>query len=110
MSNDFIFFEIDSFNEFIFGINASLGWFLNYINIMDKHVYFRIFQIKGTNKKICYYCILNKKLPYKWINFNPRTFEIKLVNKPLHNANNNIAIINCKNINFINEFMKFINL
>ena len=106
---DMIFFELTSFKEFLIGISCTPGLYINHLRLFNKHVYFSITTLGSHNEKAFFYCILNKKLPFSWINFNPRTLEYRNVKKPLHGPNLNISIVECKKISFIEDLVKFIN-
>ncbi|MHA1310288.1 MAG: hypothetical protein ACTSQO_05090 [Candidatus Helarchaeota archaeon] len=104
-----LFFELHSFKEFIIGLSCTPSLFLNYIKIGNKHVYFKIINLGFDLQNAVYYCILDKKLKYNWINFNPRNFEIKIIPRPTSQPNYNIAIVNCRNTSYIKPLINFLN-
>ena len=109
MNKKLIFIELNSFKELILSISITPGMYLNYLKIGGKYIYFNMVSIGNDFRKVFFYCMLNEKIPYNWINFNPRNLDIKIVKKPINSPNYNISIINCKKINFLDQVADFIN-
>ncbi|MHA1271454.1 MAG: hypothetical protein ACTSPY_16805 [Candidatus Helarchaeota archaeon] len=107
--NRLLLFELGSLKEFIIGISYTPGLYMNYLRVKNKHIYFHIVSFGSDLDKALYYCTLDEKLPFNWINFNPRTFEIKFVPRPINSANYNISIIECKKMSYINDLVEFMN-